>query len=75
MRAFSSIKTVWFWFFFFDLRLRDLDPLVEECPGHTLVAGRRREGAVVAVVAPQVLRQQRADVERRDENLMICPRV
>lgn len=40
----------------FDLSLRDLDPLVEERPGDALVAGRRGEGAVVAVVPPQILR-------------------
>lgn len=55
-----------------DLRLGDLDPLVEECPGHALVAGRRGEGAVVAVVAPQILGQQRLDVKRRDVDLLIC---
>lgn len=59
----------------FDLRLWDLDSLVEKCPGYTLVAGRRREGAVVAVVVPQILRQQRPDVKRRDVDLLICQRV
>lgn len=48
---------------------------MEECPGDTLVAGRRGEGTVVAIVPPQVLRQQRPDVKRWDVDLLICPRV
>lgn len=48
---------------------------MEERPGYTLVAGRRGEGAVVAIVAPQILGQQRPDVKRRDVDLLICPRV
>lgn len=62
-------------FFFFDLCLRDLDPLMEERPGDPLVAGRRGERAVVAIVAPQILRQQGLDVEGRDVDLLICPPV
>lgn len=54
-----------------DLGLGDLDPLVEERPGHTLVAGRRGEGAVVAIVAPQIPGQQGPDVERRDVDRLI----
>lgn len=47
---------------------------MEERPGDALVAGRRGEGAVVAVVAPQILRQQGPHVERWDVDLLICPR-
>lgn len=48
---------------------------MEERPGDPLVAGRRGERAVVAIVAPQILRQQGLDVEGRDVDLLICPRV
>lgn len=51
-----------------------MDPLVEERPGDALVAGRRGEGTVVAVVPPQVLREQRLDVKRWDVDLLICRR-
>lgn len=47
---------------------------MEERPGDALVAGRRGEGAVVAVVPPQILREQRLEVERWDVDLLIYPR-
>lgn len=54
------------------LRLGDLDPLMKHCPDHTLVAGRRRQRAVVAVVACQVFREQGLDVEAWDGDPLIC---
>lgn len=47
---------------------------MEERPGDALVAGRRGEGAVVAVEPPQILGQQSLDVKRWDVDLLICPR-
>lgn len=39
---------------------------MEKCPDHTLVAGRCRQGAIVAIVASQILRQQGLDVKGWD---------
>lgn len=45
---------------------------MEKCPDHTLVAGRRCQGAVVAIVASQILGQQGLDVKGRDVRPLVC---
>lgn len=45
---------------------------MEEGPDDALVAGRRCQGAVVAVEASQIFGEQRADFKGRDVDLLIC---
>ena len=55
-----------------DLGLRDADPFLEQGPEDGLVAGWGGQGALVAVVPPQVPGKQSLDVEGWDEHFLVC---